>query len=401
MNRRSLRWAVPGAVAAAVVAAIAIPSLATADQTPDLDALDPQELLIALAEAEPAPLSGTAVYTARLGLPELTGELTQGADPMNLLDGSSTIRVWTDGESRSRIALLGATSEYSVVTDGEQAWSYASETNEVRHITLDAASQQQLAQAQQDRDAAAAAGDIPTPQAMAEQVLEDAEQYADVTMADPIMVASRAAYQMVIDPNTADTLVEQIIVAIDGETFAPLSVQVWSTEDAVAPAIELAFTDISYEMPSDAALAFSTPSGATVTESEIDLSEYAGTTQQDHTEGETPEGVTVTGSGFATVVEKAEVDIAGLLSGDPSAMADAAAEAAEAAGTDGPSQDMMDEFGGPDGIDTQALYDELTTPVDGGRLLTTTLVSILFTDDGRVLAGAVPPEVLLSTAGLA
>ncbi len=43
-----------------------------------------------------------------------------------------------------------------------------------------------------------------------------------------------------------------------------------------------------------------------------------------------------------------------------------------------------------------ALLDSLTTPVEGGRALQTALVSVLLTDDGRVLAGAVPVDVLVA-----
>ena len=71
-----------------------------------------------MAGAEPSPLSGTVVYTARLGLPALPFGDVGGANPVALLGGSSTMRVWSDGGERSRVALLGATSEYSVVQDG-------------------------------------------------------------------------------------------------------------------------------------------------------------------------------------------------------------------------------------------------------------------------------------------
>ena len=44
------------------------------------------------------------------------------------------------------------------------------------------------------------------------------------------------------------------------------------------------------------------------------------------------------------------------------------------------------------------MLDSLTQPVDGGRLLTTSLVSVFFADDGRVFVGAVTPERLLDAA---
>ena len=50
------------------------------------------------------------------------------------------------------------------------------------------------------------------------------------------------------------------------------------------------------------------------------------------------------------------------------------------------------------GAEASAMLDTLTEPVDGGRILQTSLVTVLFTDDGRVLAGAVTADHLLDVA---
>jgi len=44
------------------------------------------------------------------------------------------------------------------------------------------------------------------------------------------------------------------------------------------------------------------------------------------------------------------------------------------------------------------MLDRLTTKVDGGRVLSTSLVTVMFADDGRVLAGAVGTETLQAAA---
>ncbi|WP_159603921.1 hypothetical protein [Agromyces humi] len=44
------------------------------------------------------------------------------------------------------------------------------------------------------------------------------------------------------------------------------------------------------------------------------------------------------------------------------------------------------------------MLDTLTQPVEGGRILSTSLVSVFFADDGRVLVGAVTPERLIDAA---
>ena len=52
----------------------------------------------------------------------------------------------------------------------------------------------------------------------------------------------------------------------------------------------------------------------------------------------------------------------------------------------------------PADVVTSPLYTAATEPVAGGRLLSTALVNVLLTDDGRVFAGAVSPEQLLDAA---
>ena len=46
-----------------------------------------------------------------------------------------------------------------------------------------------------------------------------------------------------------------------------------------------------------------------------------------------------------------------------------------------------------------AQLNAVTTAVDGGRVLSSALFTVLFTDDGRVLAGAVPVDALTAAAG--
>ena len=52
----------------------------------------------------------------------------------------------------------------------------------------------------------------------------------------------------------------------------------------------------------------------------------------------------------------------------------------------------------PSELSRDPLIDQLTSAVDGGRALTTALVTMLLTADGRVFAGAVPLERLQAAA---
>lgn len=393
-----VHWAVPVAVATVVGAAFLVPPLVASAQTADLPDTTPEELVAAVATAEPQALSGTVVYTARLGLPELPLAAETGADPVDLLGGSSTLRVWTDGEGRGRVALLGAMSEYSVVRDGPEAWTYSSRNEEAVHYTLDEAG---LARWQElEAEGPAVRGDLPTPAGLADSALAHARRFSTVALAAETTVAGRDAYQLVVTPKSDATLVGRIVVAVDAETSTPLRVQVYSVRDSVEPALEVGFTDVTFATPDDAVLTFSPPAGAAVRDVVVALPEHEASVDPTAP----PEGVSVTGTGWETVVEVAGVDVAALTAGDPSAMADLADRTPTIGSETG--QDFLEQFGPQDGsgppsmagLDAAALLDQLTDEVPEGTLLSSTLFSVLFTDDGRVLVGAVPAETLRAMA---
>ena len=396
-------------VAAVVAGAFIAPPLIASAGDHGLPPVTPEALLAQVAAARPSPLSGTVVYTARLGLPEIPFASAGGADPIVLLGGSSTMRVWSDGADRSRVALLGATSEYSVVRDGAQAWTYSSANDAVVHYALnaqDAARYDKLSGELRTKTESPVAGGLPTPEEAARAALAHADKSSVITLDAQTTVAGRAAYQLVVTPRSENTLVARIVVAIDAVTSTPLRVQTWSTQDSTAPALELGFTDVRFATPDPAVLTFSAPAGATVKDVVVPLpdeSALAGSTTKP-TAGALPDGVSVTGTGWATVVTLAHVDVKSLVAGDPAALTGALGTEPTIGSQS--AQGLIQEFQRSDGkghrnsfsLDTAALYQQLTTQVPEGRLLSSALLSVLVTNDGRVLVGAVPAETLRGMA---
>jgi len=410
------RWAVPVIAVVGVVGAFAGPAL-LAGAAADLPPLSVEQLVAKVAAAEPGPMSGTVVYTAHLGLPEMPLTKLAGASPINLLSGSSTLRVWTDGQARSRVSLLGQTSEYSVVHDDTQAWTYSSTDNAVTHWTLDPADAARLAALGKQADAGTLPGtaDLPTPSAAASSALSLAQESSTITLDAETTVAGRGAYQLVVSPKATETLIARIVVAVDAKTYTPLRVQIWSTQDTKAPALEIGFTDVTFATPTDAVLAFSAPPGATVTEKVVNLPDKA-LTPEALTPSATPtptptesapalpDGVTVHGSGWGTVLEVSGLNAAGKLADPSKAAAALGAASADASAGAGLAGDLLSSSGSGagspmSGLDVGSLYQQLTTPVAGGRLLSSALVSVLLMDDGRVLVGAVPASTLQALAG--
>ncbi len=392
-----VRWMAPVGVAAVVAAAFAGPSL-FASASSDLDPLTPEQLLIKVADAEPVPMSGTVVYTARLGLPDIPMPEMRSAAPVNLLSGSSTVRMWTDGEEKSRASLQGPLSEYSIVANGPEVWTYSSSDNEAVHYTV---SPEDLAEfkAMDPAEKAAADGtELPTPEVAVRQLLTMAKTSTDVSVGSATTVAGRDAYQLGLVPNTSGSLIDRVLIAVDAKTFTPLRAQVWSTDDSKAPAMEVAFTDVSFKAPDDSVFTFTAPKGATTKDVEVALPDESEATE--HPTG-MPEGVQIHGTGWQTVVEVDDVDVAGMIAGDPEATD---AKDHPMFGSES-SQELFKEFqsskesaGGESPFDAASIYDAVTTKVDGGRMIESALLSVYIGDDGTLLAGAVPADTLLALA---
>ncbi len=363
----------------------------------DLPEITAEQLVSQVLEAEPQAMSGTVVHTARLGLPDMLFTEATGADPISLLGGSSTLRVWTDGAERSRVALLGTLSEYSVVTDGAEMWTYSSSDDEAVHYSFSDADLARLETMGEEARAEALKqqGELPTPQEAATEALARVGEFSTVKVDSQSTVAGREVYQLIVTPDTDKTLVKRVVLSIDGETKIPLRVQTWSTQDNTAPAVEVSFTDVDFSEPSDSVFGFSAPAGATETDVVVPLPEKDGTTTDADTTHEMP---VVTGTGWESVVEFKGLDITALLAKDPTAVTGAGERIIGSEEAQKMLEEFMPEHSDGMSLELGALYDQLTTEVPEGRLLSTTLLNILATDDGRVLVGAVPAETLRSMA---
>ena len=368
-RRPALRWTIPAATAALIVAGSALGPLGAAAD----DGLPPrtaEELLVALQQAEPVPLSGTVVTTADLGLPELPMSGERRAEMSDLLSGDSTLRVWTDGADRSRVALLATSAEAVLVRDGREAWAWSSADNAAEHWLLPEPTERT------DGGLPISPDDLPaTPQEAAEQVLAMLDETTEVTTSGVGTVAGRSVYELVLDPRQGDTLVDRVTIATDAETGVPLRVRVHSTQLA-SPAFEVAFRSVDFAEPDPALFTFSPPAGATVTEHDAPT-QKPGAPEERADGAEGFEEPTVVGQGWSTVVV-AE------LGADPLAALASGAEPGEP----GPADQAASAL---------ALLESLPTTSGAwgtGRVLAGTLFSAILTDDGRLAVGMVGPEAL-------
>lgn len=397
----SRRW-IPATVIPAIAAPIAIgvgvvlvPMAANA--AVDLPDLTPAELIELAASSEVDALSGTIEQRSELGLPDLaalggamggpaggmaddgsaagaTASASDLDDLLSLATGTHTATVYLDGPN-ARMQVLDRLAERNVYVSPDGVWIYDSAEKAATHVAVDTAALGALKdelRAGQTAEPPTETAPLPTPEYTLEQALAAMDATTDVSVGTDARIAGRGAYELVLTPRDSETLVGEVRVAIDAETGAALAASVTARgEDSAA--FSVAFTEVSFTAPDASVFAFTPPQGTAVTEHAIPVPTAAELRQlradheagADGTDSGQPRPI-VHGDGWSTVIELP-------------AGADGAAAGAEGVG----------------------MLDTIAERVDGGRILATSLVTVLITDDGRVFAGSVSPERLLATAGAA
>lgn len=344
-------------------AVIAVGSVAVASQAGaavDLPDKSPQEVLALLAASTEDTFSGEVEQTADLGLPALpegmAGDGTDLGAALEMFSGTRTARVYVDGPDRARLQVLETLAQRDVIRNGADVWFWDSAENAVVHMAVpdhaDAASP-----APGD---AMAAIDAMSPTDLADALVAAAEPTSDLAVGQDAVVAGRPAYEVILTPRTTETLVASASVAVDAETGLPLAVTVYARGQE-APAFRVAFTSIDLDTPDAGLFDFTPPPGATVEEETAPA--HTGSTDgapgPDEAERQRP---SVIGTGWDAVAV------------------------------------MPSDAAGAASLLSDPLLAQISSDVDGGRYLSTALVGVLVTDDGRVLAGAVPLSRLQAVA---
>ncbi|MEU5567844.1 LolA family protein [Micromonospora musae] len=362
-SRPVLRWLVPVAAAITVIGGGAAVGTFAAEAEPSLPPRTAAQLLVDLQTAQLEGLSGTVVQRADLGLPPIAGLAAGSNELAALASGTHTLRVWHSGPDRQRIALLDTLGERDLIRNGRDLWSWDSRSNTATHRTLggDAAG----------KPSGDAAPELPaTPAQAADQALAAIEPSTAVSVGRAATVAGRDAYELVLEPRDEASLVHQVRIAIDSREHVPLRFELFAT-GSDQPAFEVAFTQVDFRRPDADQFSFNPPPGVTMREEKADRADRADLPARRPATAEHPQVRTV-GTGWTTVLV-ARIDAAG---------AKAGAEkpgGAELAGVLGSLPAVSGEWG-------------------SGRLFTSKLFTVLLTDDGRVLAGAVTPERLYEAA---
>ncbi|MBD0691884.1 LolA family protein [Streptomyces sp. CBMA123] len=402
-RRRTLvRAGVPLAVAAVIAAGVGLVPALAADSPPDLPQQSAEQVVAKALGSDAQALSGTVSVSTDLGVPsQLLGAAAGGlgaaaghgggpgqgasADPqaklLGLLGGDQTLRVAVDGPDRQRVDLMENMAGYTLVRNGDQSWAWDSSTNTALHMTGRPAGSAEAPKTP-------LTGVPTTPQEAARQFLTGSAGTTSVTVAGTANVAGQKAYQLSVKPTQSGSTIAEVRISVAADNGVPLAVVVKSTDGSTV--LDVHFTDVSFAKPAAKTFDFAAPKGAKVTEKKADEAAKGAEGKQGRhdaqgeqgKQGKGHDGVNVIGEGWTAVVSTQLPSTAGAPAGD-----------AQGDGKQGKHHSKPP-------MNPQALVKSLGKPVGGGTLISTKVVNVLLTDDGRVFAGAVTLPVLQHAAGV-
>ncbi|WP_200300660.1 LolA family protein [Streptomyces adelaidensis] len=412
-RRKAARYIVPATVLGVAAATIGLVPAFAGSGDPDLPKISAQELIEKIAESDVQQVSGTVKITTDLGLPDLgglaDGLMSQGAsggdggsaaDPsaklLELATGTHTLRIAADGPDKQKLSLLDDAAEYSVIHNGDDMWAYDSASNEVYHA--DGAGEGKDQKAGKGEDAPE---DAPaTPQEFAEEALKAVDDTTSVTVDGTAQVAGRDAYKLVIEPKQSGSTVGAISIAVDAKTGLPLKFTLTPASGGAA-VVDVGFTQVDFGKPSASTFDFTPPKGAKVTEAdEMEESGHhdskskfedfdkdaaskdaKGSRDSKGSEEEFAsglDGLKTIGKGWSTIAEFDNGSEGGLPTG----------------GSDTTGDSRVDGF-------LNSLGDQVSGDFGSGTVFKTRLINVLFTEDGKVYAGAVTKDALVKAANAA
>jgi len=358
VKRSWMKW-LPSVAATAIVAGGALVVPLAAHAAVDLPTKSPQQVLELAAGSTVTSFSGAIEQTSDLGLPQLPSDMptppaaapaTSGsgsaqASILELATGSHTARVFVDGPKRERVQVLDKLAERDVIRNGGTLWFYDSSAKTAAEATLPTRATPGVT---------GTPGTV-TPSQLAQRFLAAVTPTTSVTLGDNTNVAGQDAYDLVLAPKATGTLVRNVSIAVDADNGMPLAVTV-TARGQDDPAFRVAFSTLDLSAPDASLFSFTPPDGVTV--SRLSLPARP---QHESAPADAAMRPSVIGTGWDAIVS---------IPASPATRS----------------------------LQRAPLYAELSTPVADGRLVHTSLVNILITTDGRVLAGSVPAAALESAA---
>jgi len=276
MRRTILILVVVAALAAALAVGIFV---SRAQGSSDLPAITPTQLLTDMATKGPqtTSLSGDFSWSNNLlgstplSLGSITGSGSASPSSITSLLGGGSGRLWlqagTPGDKtggKARLEAQGAMGDLIIVVNPPTVWTYSSTTNTATEYTLPS-----LPGTGSATPSPLASPTVNPSQAIT-KLIEKLAPTATLQVTGQEVVAGQQAYILTLTPTSTNTTLGSVQVAVDGQKFVPLRVQVFAKGSDKAQ-LSAGFTSVSYSPIADSMFTFTPPAGSKVEHKTLSL----------------------------------------------------------------------------------------------------------------------------------
>ncbi|WP_092978890.1 LolA family protein [Actinopolyspora lacussalsi] len=376
MRRRNIALTASAGVAAGALGLTSM-TLPAGAQSPQLPQVSADELVASVMESDPPALAGRITVHNELGLPALPGAGEAGE---LLSGGDKSMRVWYDGQQRQRISMSNGSDETTVVDDGNTVWKWDSAERTVVKYSHGDSSRGESGTERPDAGTPADPSELTQPSEIAQRLVGKLRETSTVQVDGTASVAGRNAYELVLTPKPNErTKLREVRIAVGAENRIPLRVEV-NTNGSSDPALRAGFSELSTGEQDAELFQFTPPENAKVRTPEKPEERSSVPSREEDPDSGDGNRLRTEGTGWDTVV----------LSRLPE-------NAMRSSAGDGEQSGAGAAESGETGV--RAMAERMGSPVSGswghGWVINTSVGSAILTSDGRVVAGAVPQQVLI------
>ena len=205
--------------------------------------------------------SGNVVAGSTLALPSTGAGTLSAFAAVGLLAGSHTVRVWYGGPQRQRLSFLDGSGEIDYFRMGSDYWRWDPTGRVAIGVAMHplAVADQPLVQRDQQWSP------LPrvVPGLLGWWAANSVDKDTVVTREPGGRVAGRPVYRLRIEPRQPSSLISSVVVSADTRTYTPLAVKIYAKNQKAA-ALSTAFTRITFGEPDAQNFAFHPPADSVV-----------------------------------------------------------------------------------------------------------------------------------------
>ena len=256
---RLVRWCTPVLVLGLFVGVARLNASKTRRAT--VPVRNTAEVIALVGTASAKPHSGTFTLSTNLGLGAIAASVS-GNQLVSLAGGSNLARVWSDGATRSRVALLQPLQETDWIQNATGTWVWQSSVSQAAHVSGPTTLAVPALGALGALTALVGETSVEPPDVVASRLLTLSNK-SGLSLSQSDYVAGRRAYELTMVPHSQVSLITHVTIAVDASTGLPLRV-VEYVRGQGAPIVDDRFQSVSFSQPAASNFEFHPPPNARV-----------------------------------------------------------------------------------------------------------------------------------------